>query len=137
VIAEEPDPGGLAATVVVADDEIHILDLVASIVEELGHAVIRASNGEQALRAVLEHRPPLVLTDVMMPRLRGDELCRRVKGSAATAGIAVVLLTSLPPDNFDQDGADAYIAKPFAIEQIQRVVVRLLGHGGALRARPD
>jgi CheY-like chemotaxis protein len=129
VTREGPDPDGQIATVLVADDELHIVDLLASIVEELGHTVIRAGNGEQALRAILEHPPSLVLTDVMMPRLRGDELCRRVKASAETAGIAVVLLTSLPPGNFDGVGADAYIAKPFAIEQVAAVVARFLSGG--------
>lgn len=132
---EGPYPDGQIATVLVADDELHIVDLLASIAEELGHTVIRAGNGEQALRAILEHLPSLVLTDVMMPRLRGDELCRRVKASPETAWIAVVLLTSLPPGNFDEHGADAYIAKPFAIEQVEVVVARFLSSGGVRGGR--
>lgn len=114
---------------------MHILDLLASIVEELGHPVIRAANGEQALRGIVEHLPSLVLTGVMMPRLRGDELCRRVKASADTAWIAVVLITSLPRGNVDAAGADAYIPKPFAIEQVEAVAVRFLSSGGARGGR--
>jgi DNA-binding response OmpR family regulator len=53
-----------------------------------------------------------------------------VKASAETAWIAVVLLTSLPRGNFDEDGADAYIAKPFTVEQVEAVVARFLKNGG-------
>src|SRR6185312_4009624 len=104
---------GALPRVVVADDEVHILDLVSDLVEDLGCEVIRASNGESALHAVLEHQPALVLTDVMMPRMRGDDLCRRLKETPATAGIPVVLLTSLPEANVAAHCADAFIPKPF------------------------
>jgi CheY-like chemotaxis protein len=118
---------GALPHVVIADDEVHILDLVTDVVEALGCSVIRASNGEIALRAVLEHRPALVLTDVMMPRMRGDELCRRLKQTQDTANIPVVLLTSLPRGNVEAECAAAFIAKPFEIEQIESVVHDLLG----------
>jgi CheY-like chemotaxis protein len=112
--------------VVVADDEVHILDLVAGVLEDLGCSVIRASNGEIAMRAVLDHKPALVLSDVMMPRMRGDELCRRLKTSPQTATIPVVLITSLPKYNLDSECAAAFISKPFGVEQIESVVRTLL-----------
>jgi CheY-like chemotaxis protein len=112
--------------VVVADDEIHILDLLTSILEDQGYTVISASNGESAYRAVLEHHPALVMSDVMMPELRGDELCRRLKQSPTTAAIPVVLVTSLPKTNFDYDCADAFIAKPFDIVHVEAVVLQLV-----------
>jgi CheY-like chemotaxis protein len=120
-------PAEALPRVVIADDEVHILDLVATVVEELGCRVIRASNGERALDAVLEHRPALVVTDVMMPRLRGDELVRRLKQNPQTASIPVVLLTSLPQRNLQSVAADAVITKPFDLEQVSSVVRGLLG----------
>jgi DNA-binding response OmpR family regulator len=120
-------PPVILRRVVVADDEIHILDLLTCILEDQGYAVIAASNGESAYRAVLEHNPALVMSDVMMPGLRGDELCRRLKESPTTATIPVVLVTSLPTTNFDYDCADAFIAKPFDIDHVESVVVQLVG----------
>jgi CheY-like chemotaxis protein len=119
--------------VVIADDEVHVLDLVAAVVEELGCHVIRASNGETALSAVLEHMPALVVSDVMMPRLRGDEMCRRLKQNARTARIPVVLLTSVPKRNVQAVGADAFIAKPFDVAHVQYVVRTLLGNNRVSR----
>ena len=113
-------------SIVVADDELHLLDLVATIIEDLGYTVIRASDGEIALRSVLQHQPVLLITDVMMPRVRGDELCRRLKDIPATADIPVVLLTSLPRGNVDSACAAAFVDKPFSIEYLEAVVRNLL-----------
>ena len=107
-----------AATVVVADDEVHIVDVVALLLEPFDVTVlVKAYNGEQVLRAVREHCQP-VITDIMMPKLSGIEVCRRIKADPSTAMIPVILLSSLPDDAVKRSGADGYIPKPFNIEVV-------------------
>jgi CheY-like chemotaxis protein len=110
--------------VVVADDEAHIRELLALVVGEAGAEAVPVADGEQALRAVRERSPALVLTDVMMPRLRGDELCRRLKADPATAALPVVLLSAIGPVDAAASGAECFVRKPFDLDEIERLVRR-------------
>jgi CheY-like chemotaxis protein len=110
--------------VVVADDEAHIRELLALVVAEAGADVVTVADGEEALRAVRERSPALLLTDVMMPRLRGDELCRRLKADPATAALPVVLLSAIPPTEVAASGAESFVRKPFDLDEIERLVRR-------------
>ena len=115
------------ATVIVADDEVHIVDVVALLLEPFDVTVVKAYNGEQVLRAVREYSPRLVITDIMMPKLSGIEVCRRIKADPSTAMIPVILLSSLPDDAIERSGADAFIPKPFDIELVEACARRYLG----------
>ncbi len=115
------------AKVVVADDEVHVVELIAMLLEALGVEVVKAYNGEQALRAVLEHRPRLLVTDVAMPRLRGDELARRIKQSPETANVRVVIVSSHSRECIVGTSVDAFIPKPFDLDDVEEVVVEHLG----------
>jgi CheY-like chemotaxis protein len=110
--------------VVVADDEAHIRELLALVVGEAGAEAVPVADGEQALAAVRERSPALLLTDVMMPRLRGDELCRRLKADPATAALPVVLLSAIPPAEVAASGAECLVRKPFDLDEIERLVRR-------------
>jgi CheY-like chemotaxis protein len=110
--------------VVVADDESHILRLLAMLLEDLGAEVVAVRNGELALAAVRERRPTLLVTDVMMPRLRGDELCRRIKTDPALAGTPVVVLSAVSEEDLPELCADEYVAKPFDLAQIEAIYRR-------------
>ena len=111
---------------VVADDEIHIVDVLGLILEALGLRVVKAYNGEQALAAAREHRPQLVLTNVRMPKLNGLEVCRRLKSAPPDQPIAVVLVTSLPREDLPACGADDIIAKPFDATRVEDCARRFL-----------
>jgi CheY-like chemotaxis protein len=117
---------GIAPVVVVADDEIHIVDVLGLILEALGLRVVKAYNGEQALAAAREHRPQLVLTNVRMPKLNGLEVCRRLKSALPDQPIAVVLVTSLPREDLPACGADDIIAKPFDAGRVEDCARRFL-----------
>ena len=104
------------ATILMVDDEVQNLDLLEALLLPQGYRLLRAGSGEEALAAVTAERPDLVLLDVMMPRLDGFEVCRRLKADAPTRFIPVVMVTSLR-DVGDrirgiEVGADDFLSKP-------------------------
>jgi len=102
----------------IADDEEGIRSLVRMTLESDAYEIVEARNGAEALALAREHRPELVLLDVMMPRLDGFEACRQLKEDPATSGTVVVLLTALAQqadrERGDAVGADQYFTKPFS-----------------------
>jgi signal transduction histidine kinase/ligand-binding sensor domain-containing protein/DNA-binding response OmpR family regulator len=80
--------------------------------------IVEASDGESALSLAMQHLPDLIISDVMMPKMNGLELCKRIKTSAETSHIPIILLTAKSSDSAVyegyQTGADAYITKPFS-----------------------
>lgn len=117
--------------ILVADDDDDILSLVAFRLERSGYEVIKAHDGEQALRLVREERPALAVLDVMMPKLSGYEVTRKIRTDAALAQLPVILLTARAQDS-DEDaghesGADDYIRKPFSPQDLTGRVAALVG----------
>ena len=110
------------AIVLVVDDEEPILSIVAEVVEEMGHQVLRAMNGREALDMVRTTPPDLVLSDVMMPFLNGVDLCRTLKSDGATSHIAVVLMSAVAADRGQSAGADGFVHKPFSLDEIEAAV---------------
>jgi DNA-binding response OmpR family regulator len=114
------------AIILVVDDEQPLRDLIAMIFEEAGHQAIQAQNGHQALELVNQQRPDLVLSDVMMPIMNGPELCRRLKSESATASIVVILMSTTGAWAADGAGADAFLTKPFDLDELDALVSRWL-----------
>jgi adenylate cyclase len=85
------------AKILVVDDTPHNVKLLADLLTVKGYAVATAATGEEALAKLADEQPDLVLLDVMMPGLSGYDVCRRIRGDAATALLPVVLVTSLDP----------------------------------------
>ena len=113
-------------TILVADDDPAILRLVEVNLKLEGFEVITATDGEEALRLVLETMPALVLLDVMMPKLDGYEVCARIRADGRTRHVNVIMLTakSLSADKIVglTSGADDYVLKPFdPMELVARV----------------
>jgi DNA-binding response OmpR family regulator len=110
----------------IADDETSIRGLVRVTLEGEGFDIFEAADGEAAMRIARTKQPKLILLDVMMPRLDGLEVCRRLKGDPATKGIVIVLLTAMAQDS-DRErglsvGADDYFTKPFSPLALLRMV---------------
>jgi two-component system, sensor histidine kinase and response regulator len=105
-----------AAKVLVVDDEPRNVQLLQDLLEVRGYTVWTADNGEQALRLAMDRLPDVVLLDVMMPRLNGFDVCRKLKADQSTAMIPVLLVTSLDAreDRLAGIGAGAndFITKP-------------------------
>ncbi|RHJ51710.1 response regulator [Bacteroides sp. AM10-21B] len=97
------------------------------------------SNGKSALYIIKEYFPDLIISDIMMPEMRGDELCQVVKNDIATSHIPVILLTALNTDKniIDglQTGADEYVVKPFNIGILRATIANLLANRALLRHR--
>jgi len=108
----------------IVDDEAHIRMLIEQTLEELedeGVNFLSAENGEQALEIIQTENPQLVFLDVMMPKMNGMEVCRRVK-KELSMDVFIVLLTAkgqeLDRQKGQEVGADLYMTKPFDPEVI-------------------
>ena len=117
--------------VLAADDDPDILELVAFRLERSGYTVLQARDGEEALQLALERRPDLAVLDVMMPKIDGFELTRRLRAEEATSRMPIILLTARAQDadvqqGFDA-GADDYIRKPFSPQELSSRVQAILG----------
>ncbi|WP_141592130.1 response regulator [Myxococcus sp. AB056] len=110
--------------VLVADDEPAVLEVLSQVVEDLGHDVLRARDGEEALGLARARHPQLVVTDHMMPRLSGVELCRRMKQEAQLKDVPVILLSAVLPQGAPE--AFAFLHKPFEITDFESVIHKSL-----------
>jgi len=123
--------------VLVVDDEEHITELLDMALVHSGFDVERAANGREALAAIAQHRPDLVVLDVMMPDLDGFEVARRVRqNEGAGAKVPIIFLTArdTTADKVEglRLGSDDYVTKPFSIEEmIERVKAVLRRSTGA------
>jgi two-component system alkaline phosphatase synthesis response regulator PhoP len=109
----------------IVDDEAHIRMLIEQTLEELEDEEVSfftAENGEQALQIIRDENPQLVFLDVMMPKMNGMEVCRRVKKELGLDNVFIVLLTAKGQELDRQKGlevgADLYMTKPFDPEVI-------------------
>ena len=120
--------------ILIVDDEPHIRMLIGQTLEELedeGVDFFTAENGEQALEIINEENPQLVFLDVMMPKLNGMEVCRRVKKELALDQVYIILLTAkgqeLDRQKGGEVGADLYMTKPFDPEVLLSKARDVLG----------
>ena len=118
----------------IVDDEAHIRMLIGQTLEELedeGVNFFTAENGEQALEIIQTEKPQLVFLDVMMPKMNGMEVCRRVKKELQLDKVFIVLLTAkgqeLDRQKGQEVGADLYMTKPFDPEMILNKAKEVLG----------
>jgi DNA-binding response OmpR family regulator len=115
----------------VADDEDDLRELVTYRLTRSGYQVIGAGDGLEALELATERTPDLMVLDVMMPKLDGYELTRRVRAEEALRSIPVILLTARSQES-DIDrgfevGADDYLRKPFNPDELVARVRAVLG----------
>ncbi|MGE5107047.1 MAG: response regulator transcription factor [Sphingobacteriales bacterium] len=106
--------------ILIVDDEAHIRMLIEQTLEELQDDDVEfftAENGEIALEIIQKENPQLVFLDVMMPKMNGMEVCRRVKKELGLDKVFIVLLTAkgqeLDRQKGQEVGADIYMTKPF------------------------
>jgi DNA-binding response OmpR family regulator len=125
-----PAAGTAKPLVLVADDDRDILELVAFRLVRAGYDVMTANDGAEALDLAGKRVPALAVLDVMMPRLDGYEVTRRMRASAATERVPVILLTARVQDQDVQRGLDAgaddYLKKPFSPQDLRARVEAVL-----------
>ncbi|WP_008310155.1 response regulator transcription factor [Leptolyngbya sp. PCC 6406] len=117
--------------VLVVEDSIPQREMITELLRGSGLDVTAASDGVEALEHIQSGHPPdLVVLDIVMPRMNGYELCRRLKADPSTQDVPVVMCSS-KGEEFDRywgmkQGADAYIAKPFQPTELVGTVKQLL-----------
>ena len=123
----------MSKKVLIADDEANIVAALEFLLRRNGYEVMAAQNGEEALRGIESFAPDLVLLDVMMPRISGYEVCRRMRERPEWRHIKIVMLSAKGREAEVSKGvslgADLYVTKPFSNTE-------LLGRVGELLARP-
>jgi DNA-binding response OmpR family regulator len=116
--------------VLIVDDEPGIIVALQFLMEQNGYATIVAFSGEEAMEAVAQHHPDLILLDIMLPVVDGFEVCQRIRENKDWSDIRIVLVTALGNDaNVTKGldlGADAYITKPFSNADLVAKVKELL-----------
>jgi len=113
----------MAHTVLVIEDEIHILELLRYNLEAAGYKVITSENGKEGLDKAFEGKPDLVILDLMLPDVDGLEICKILKKNDETKNIPIIMLTA-KSEEFDKVlglelGADDYITKPFSVRELK------------------
>jgi diguanylate cyclase (GGDEF)-like protein len=108
--------------ILVADDEPHILQILRFTLEKAGYQVFTARDGEEALAKVAELRPDLVILDIMMPKMDGFEVCRRMREDFRLHQIPVIMLTAKSDISERlkglEGGANDYLVKPYSNEEL-------------------
>ncbi len=132
--------------ILVIEDEPDVLDLLRLHLRKEGFSIVEASDGVSGLKLAREKLPSAIVLDLMIPEMRGEDVCRQVRSRATTAGIPVLMLTAKarPEDRIAglELGADDYLTKPFSPRELAlrlRLLIdrsRATGAGDRIRVGP-
>ena len=116
--------------ILVADDDPEILSLLSIRLKKAGYEVIEAADGEQTLTAVREHRPDLVVLDVMMPGKNGWEVAKEIRHDSDLERVGIVMLTAIGERINEMTsplyGADEFVDKPFEFSDLESKIRAVL-----------
>ncbi|MCD6453481.1 MAG: response regulator transcription factor [Dehalococcoidales bacterium] len=130
--------GSAKASILVVDDDVHILRMMRQVLEMEGYRVFQATNGEAALNIFDEATPDLVLLDVIMPGLDGYTVCQRIREFSP---IPIIIVTVLGEEAEKikglEAGADDYVTKPFSIKELVTRVKAVLRRTKLWDERPE
>jgi CheY-like chemotaxis protein len=123
-------PGGSPVSILVADDEELMREVVALQLNTLGYQVIQAKDGEEALAMAREHHPKLVILDIRMPKVNGWEVAQQLRRDPNTADIKILILSGIGCSVLEATmpvlGGDLGLDKPFKPEELEQAVNLLL-----------
>jgi len=136
----EPPAEHARTRVLIIDDDEDLNELLSEYLGKLGFAVATASHPEQGLRALAASLPDILILDVMMPALDGFAVCRKVRETAATSSLPILMLTARG-DVMDRIvglelGADDYLPKPFEPRELVARIQAILRRGAPAQAEP-
>lgn len=108
--------------ILIVDDEPGVVKMIRYLLEKNAYTVVSATEGEEGLKLVQEEKPDLILMDIMMPTLDGNEVMRRLKESEATKDIPIIMLSALGQEGDVAKslelGAIDYVVKPFHPQEL-------------------
>lgn len=119
------------AKVLVVDDEDVLVEMVAMLVEDLGHQSITAANGREALNVLSDHLnggnslPALIITDVMMPKMNGVDFTKSIRADAHLKKIPVIMMSAAGCP-IDGHMADYFINKPFDLDDLANLIEKVV-----------
>jgi len=118
------------SSILIVDDNAQNVELLQAFLESLPVKIVTASDGVEALEKVAEHNPDLILLDVMMPRMSGFQVCRKLKADPKTKDIQVLMVTALNElgdiEQASDCGTDDFVSKPVNKVELQTRVKSLL-----------
>ena len=137
----QPNPGptlpltAAQRTVLIIDDDLHLTDVIRLYLERKGYRLITAGDGEEGLSRFHAYQPDLVLLDVMLPKLNGYEVCRRLREQSS---VPIIFLSARGQDTDRVTGlrlgADDYISKPFSLRELEARIESVLRRAQAVPA---
>jgi len=123
--------------VLVVDDEIHIVHVVAIKLRNNGYEVISAQNGAEAFELASQEKPDIVVTDYQMPVMTGLELVAKLRQCEVTKEMPVIMLTArsfaIEDDQKQKLQISAFLSKPFSPKELLRCIEDVLYHGSVLQ----
>jgi CheY-like chemotaxis protein len=128
-VSPTPSPGAGTGSAIIlcVERDPFVRDLETYFLTEAGFGVTFADDGLQALDLARQLHPTIVITEILVPKLDGLALCRRLKSDPATKDIAVLVFSLLAAERRAQDaGADAFLTKPLSAQTLKDTVRRLL-----------
>ena len=117
-----------AKTILICEDDDN-LRLLMRVMIGAGYTMLEAGDGDEALALAAEHRPDLILLDLMMPRMSGLDVLRRLRSDVSVDGTHIIVMSAWPDSREAslEAGADRYLQKPFEPDELTRIVESLLG----------
>ncbi len=125
VVRETGEDVNMTKTILIADDEEFIVDLLATLLEDEHYRVLRAYDGEQALQAAQRERPELIITDIMMPKMSGTDVATRLRAEEQGGAATPIILMSAVRSPIAVPNT-IYLPKPFDIDHVLELVTLLL-----------
>lgn len=129
----------MAEKILIVDDDIDNLKLIALMLQRAGYEVVKANAGNQALAKAVSDHPDLIILDVMMPDMNGYEVCRRLRSNSNTQRIPIIMFTAktLIDDKVAgfEAGADDYLTKPTHPAELTSRVKAILARGATERSK--
>ena len=121
----------MTKSVLLVEDNAFVTKLYKSCLEQIGATILHATNGADAIRLAAEHKPNVIVMDIMLPGMSGIEITRTLKADPGTKEIPIIAVTTLAMagdlDKIKEVGCDAYLSKPINVESFVNTVKGYLG----------
>ncbi len=114
--------------ILIADDEVDLVEVLRTYLELKGYDILAAHDGEKALELARKETPDLILLDVIFPKMDGYTVLRELRGNKETKGIPVIMITAKGKmkDMFEIEGVEDYLVKPFERQELLSKIEKLL-----------